>query len=445
MSINMKALLDRALEKGFSDVEIYSEVSKRASFSVFKGELDKYSVSEPMGIAIRGIYKGKMGNAYTEKTDEAALEALLDDCLSNAEIIETEESVYLYEPQDKTPVYINLSKGMAPISERIELIKGLEREAEASPYCDQLQNQYGDFESTIRIVNSKGLDVSYSSGIGYLYLSPIMKKGDDTKNEFAMTMFTEPEGLKARETMREAMYLTEQMFGAEVLPSGKYETVLSNKAMSSLLEVMAGIFSAEAADKGLSAFKDKVGQSVAADLLSIIEDPTLEGGIANVPFDGEGVPTQRKALIENGVLTGFQHNLKTAAKYKVAPTGNGFKPNFKSPVGIGATNVFIPKGEKSLEALLADVKDGLYITALEGLHAGINGITGNFSLACRGRRIENGQMTSAVHQMTVSGNYFELLQAVKAIADDLVFESMDTSAVYGSPSVWVSTLSFAGK
>lgn len=445
MSVNLKALLDKALEKGFTDVEIYSEVSKRASFSVFKGELDKYSVSEPMGIAIRGIYRGKMGNAYTEKTDDAALEALLEDCLSNAAIIETEESVYLHEPEDKTPVYVNLSKGMAPISERIELIKTLERQAEANPYCEQLQNQYGDFESTIRIINSKGLDVSYSSGLGYLYLSPIMKKGEDTKNEYVITMFTEPEGLKAEAAMEEAMALTEQMFGAEILPSGKYETVLSNKAMSSLLEVMAGVFSAEAADKGLSAFKDKVGQSVAASCLSIIEDPMFEGGIANVPFDGEGVATQRKALIKNGMLTGFQHNLKTAAKYGVAPTGNGFKANFKSPVGIGATNVFIPKGETPFETLLADVKDGLYITALEGLHAGINGITGNFSLACRGRRIENGRLTTAVHQMTVSGNYFEMLHAVKATADDFAFDSMDSSAVFGSPSVWVSTLSYAGK
>lgn len=445
MSVNMKALLDKALAMGFSDVEIYSEASKRASFSVFKGELDKYSVSEPMGIAMRGIYKGKMGNAYTEKIDDEALEALLNDCMSNAEIIETEESVYLYEPADKTPVFINLSKGMAPISENIELVKALEQKAEAHPYCDQLQNQYGDFESTIRIVNSKGLDVSFSSGVGYLYLSPIMKKEEDVKNEYIMAMFTEPSGLKANESLQEAMDLTEQMFGAEVLPSGKYQTVLSNRAMSSLLEVMAGVFSAEAADKGLSAFKDKVGQKVASEVFSIIEDPMLEGGLGNMPFDGEGVPTKRKALIENGILTGFQHNLKTAAKYGVEPTGNGFKPNFKSPVGIGATNVFIPKGKKSLEALLSDVEDGLYIMALDGLHAGINGITGNFSLACRGRRIEGGKLTFGVHQMTVSGNYFELLQAVVEAADDLIFESMDSSAVYGSPSVWVSELSFAGK
>lgn len=445
MSVDMKALLERALAKGFSEVEIYSEESKRASFSFFKGELDKYSVSEPMGIAIRGIYQSKMGNAYTEKTDEQALEALLEDCLSNAQIIETEEEVFLYEPQTKEPVRIELSHGMAPISERMALVKSLEAEAEAHPYCDQLQNQYGDFETTVRIVNSKGLDVSYSNSVGYLYLSPIMKKGDDTKNEYIMDMFTKPSELDGKKSLKEAMTLTEQMFGAEVLNSGKYQTVLSNKAMSSLLEVMAGVFSAEAADKGLSAFKDKVNAQVASEMLSIIEDPMLEGGIANVPFDGEGVQTKRKALIDHGKLTGFQHNLKTAAKFGVAPTGNGFKPNFKSPVGIGATNVFIPKGEKSLEALLADVKDGLYIMALDGLHAGINGITGNFSLACRGRRIEGGKLTTGVHQMTVSGNYFELLNAIKGISDDLVFESMDSSAVYGSPSIWVSELTYAGK
>ena len=92
------ALLDQAKSAGFSDFEIYTESSKRFSASVFKGELDKFTASEPFGIAVRGIYDGKLGNAYTEKNDEASLQLLVEDCLSNAVISEVSETAELFKP-----------------------------------------------------------------------------------------------------------------------------------------------------------------------------------------------------------------------------------------------------------------------------------------------------------------------------------------------------------
>lgn len=441
-------LLQAAKDKGFSDFEIYYESSKRFSISVFKGELDKFSASEPSGISVRGIYKGKMGNAYTEKLDAESLAFLLEDCLSNAMINETEEAVFIYEPKGEVPVLNRPESDLSNLSaaDKIELLMAAERLAEGlEANLDQVQNQYGDFATHIEIHNTKGLSVSCDNHMGYIYLSPIVKRGEETKNEHSMGLFTKSEDIRADEHMRTALEQTACMFGANILKSGSYETVFSNKAMSNLVEVMAGIFSAEAADKGLSAFKDKVGELVASEKVTLVDDPHLTTGFASVPFDSEGVPTKRKALIDQGVLTGFMHNLKTAAKFGVEPTGNGFKASFKSPVGISGTNMFIEPGQLDLESLLKAAGKGLYITGLDGLHAGINAITGDFSLSCRGFEFSEGKLGTGVHQMTVSGNFFDMLKQVKALGSDLVFDGMDSSAVYGAPSTYVGTLVYAGK
>lgn len=444
----MKDLLEKAKEKGFSDFEIYYEAAKRFSISVFKGELDKFSASEPSGVSVRGIFNGKMGNAYTEKIDTDALECLIEDCLTNAMINETEETVLLYEPTGESVGFERRPSNLSELTAEEKIKRLLEAEKACyaqEPQLDQVQNQYGDFATHIEIVNTKGLDVSYDSHMGYVYFSPIIKREGDTKNEHSMGLFINKEDVQELTHVSEAIKLTNAMFGAQILPSGSYKTVFSNKSMSNLIEVMAGIFSAEAADKGLSAFKDKVGQVVANPILSLIDDPHLPEGFASVPFDSEGVPTQRQALINSGKLTGFLHNLKTAEKFKVPPTGNGFKASFKSPVGISGTNMYLQPGKLSLEDLLKDVETGLYVTGLDGLHAGINAITGDFSLSCRGHKIEGGVLGTAFHQMTVSGNYFEMLKNIEAIASDLVFDGMDSSAVYGSPSVFAGHLVFAGE
>lgn len=444
----MKDLLETAKSRGFSDFEIYMESSKRFSTSVFKGELDKFSASEPSGISVRGIYNGKMGNAYTEKMDRESLNLLVEDCLTNAQISETEDISELFAPADSYPVLKPADSDLNAVTaaDKIEMVKRAEAAAmKMDSRVDQVQNQYGDFSTKIAIVNSKGLNLECEMAMGYIYFAPIVKVGQETKNELAIHLFRNKDEIQAERIAEKSVAKTVKMLGAEILASGSYKTVMGGQPMASLIQVMASIFSAEAADKGLTYFKDKVGQQVASPLVNLVDNPHLEAGFATIPFDSEGVPTKEKRLIDKGELTGFLHNLKTARKFGVAPSGNGFKASFKTPVGISATNFFMEPGEETLSHLLGRVGEGLYITGLDGLHAGINAITGEFSLSCKGFKIEAGQLSAPVHQITVSGNYFDLLKAVEGVADDFAFEELDSIAVYGAPSVYVGNLVVAGK
>lgn len=445
--VEINRLLTLAKEEGFSDFEIYAENTKRFSASVFKGELDKFSASEPAGISVRGIYNGKLGNAFTEKTDEESLKLLIEDCRSNAEISESEEVAEIYGAGAS---YATLASEVFDFSERsakdkIEMLKNMETLAFGlDSRVDQLVNKYGDFSTEIGIYNTRGLALTYATSMGYVYFAPILKSGDDVKNEMVIKLFKRAEEVDTEEVVKEAVERTKAMMGAQSLKSGPYETIIGNRAVSSLLMVMMSIFSAESADKGLTLLKDKVGEMVASPVVSLVEDPHLAGGFASVPFDCEGVPTQKKRLIDKGQLTGFLHNLKTAKKFNVAPTGNGFKASYKSPVSISATNLFIEAGEETLEAMMKRVGTGILITEFSGLHAGINSVTGEFSLACRGFTFEDGIQGRAVNQITVSGNFYDLLKQIDSVANDFSFEEFDSVSVYGAPSIYVQTLMVSG-
>lgn len=441
-------LLGIAKDVGFADFEIYIEKSKRFSTSIYNGELDKFSASEPAGVSVRGIYQGKLGNAYSEKMDAEALRLLVEDCKSNALISEVAEMPELYTPIGKYPVLPSHDMDLQTVTPMAKIKKLEKGEADANAYdarVDQVENQYGDSYQIIDIINTKGLDLHHEVGMGYAYFSPIVKEGDEVKNEHVIKMFRNFEEWNEKAHALESVEKTIAMMGASSIPSGAYKTILGPNAMASLLQVMVSIFSGEAADKGLTYFKDKVGQAVASELVTIVDDPHLHGGFASVPFDSEGVPTQKKTLIHKGQMTGFVHNLKTAKKFGVAPTGNGFKASFKSPVGISVTNFYLQAGDESVETLCQFIGDGLYLTALDGLHAGINAVTGDFSLSCRGFKVERGQKTSPVNQCTVSGNFFKMLLAIDKIGNDFSFEEIDSNAIFGAPSVSVGTLIYAGQ
>ncbi|CEH34479.1 TldD/PmbA protein [Romboutsia lituseburensis] len=151
-----------------------------------------------------------------------------------------------------------------------------------------------------------------------------------------------------------------------------------NEAMVSLIGTFADIFSADSAQKGLSLLKDKEGEIIANEIVTIVDNPLLEDGLASTPFDDEGVATFKKEIVSQGKLTTLLHNLKTANKANVKTTGNGFKASYSSQVGVEPSNLYIEKGEKSFDELMGLVGEGVVITDLAGLHSGANSIQETF-------------------------------------------------------------------
>ena len=175
-----------------------------------------------------------------------------------------------------------------------------------------------------------------------------------------------------------------------------------------------------------------------------MDDPHRAGSASSAPFDGEGVATVVKAVIGDGRLNTLLHNLKTAKKQGVETTANAARASYASPVGVAPTNFYFAPTEVDFEGMLAKLGDGLLITELQGMHAGANPITGDFSLAAKGFEVRGGKRAGAVAQITVAGNFYEVLENVETVGGDLEFLPPSTSC-FGSPSVLVKRLSVAGK
>lgn len=170
----------------------------------------------------------------------------------------------------------------------------------------------------------------------------------------------------------------------------------------------------------------------------------MEGGLASRSFDGEGVACKYKKVIDKGVLKTYLHNLKTARKDGVETTGNASKGSYKSSISIAPSNFYVEKGEKTLEEIIKSSDKAIMITELQGLHSGLNSVSGDFSLAALGYLIEEGKIVRPVEQIIVSGNYFEMIKNIEEVGSDLKF-GLPGEAYIGSPSLKVKSLAIAGE
>jgi PmbA protein len=215
--------------------------------------------------------------------------------------------------------------------------------------------------------------------------------------------------------------------------------------MCSLLGVYSGIFSSEAAQKGLSKLANAEGEMIASEIVTLVDDPFHKDNPMPINFDAEGSPTHRKNIIENGKLCTLLYNLKTAALAGRQTTGNASKAGYDAPVAIRPFTMYLAGGELTEEALLQKAENGVYINSLSGLHAGANSVSGDFSLQSAGFLIEGGKKTTPVKSFTVAGNFFDLLKNIIAVANNTELPAAMGMTAFGAPSVLAGGLSIAGK
>ena len=440
-------LFKRGQKEGFTDMELYQNESRSFDLRVFDQEIDHYSINEDEGYSFRGKKDGKIGYAYTEKLDKAAIDMLLDKASQNANILEKKEGeIFSGSDQYKDVEYYKEDLNEIQPEEKISLIKSLEKEAldydqrvDSVNYC-----LYSDLEFENKIINSKGLDLAFKNNIAYIYLSVIVKENDDVRTASKYHITQDFSDFDIKETAHEAVDEAVSLLGAKSLKSGKYPVILRHNVAADLLSTYSSTLSAERVQKGLSLFADKLGEKVAADELSIIDDPFLKEGFNSSPFDGEGVATRKKEVIKDGTLTTYLHNLKTAKKAGVESTGNAYRGSHKSSVDIAPTNMYIEPGDNSYQSMISSIDEGVIIVEVQGMHAGANTVSGDFSLSAFGYYIKDGKIERPVEQITVSGNYLDMLKDITLIGDDFQMR-LPGAGHFGSPSLKIKSLEIAGE
>ena len=441
-------LFKRAEETCFSEYEIYYEAGESLDIEIFKKEVDKYSLNKTMGISFRGIYKGKMGYAYTEIMDDEAIELLIEKAKSNAEIIENEEKEVIFEGSNRYEDFNGYNEELNNISPEEKIKLAMELEDEAYKCSDYVKNTggcaLGTIENERRIINSKGLDISAKVNGIYGFMEPVVTKDGKTNNSYAYKFTNNMSELDIKEIAKKSVEESLAYFGAESVKTGKYRILFKNSVSSELLQTFAGIFSADNAQKGLSLLKGKVGETIGSENLTIVDNPFLKGSLCSSPFDAEGVATYCKNIVEKGQLKMLLHNLKTAFKDSVETTGNASKASFTSPIKVAPTTLYIEKGIKSYEEMIKALGNGIIITEVQGTHSGANAVSGDFSLAAKGFLVENDEVIRPVEQITIAGNYFEVMKDSMEVGTDFKLGIPRSGSCFGSPSVLIREISVAG-
>lgn len=440
-------LLASAAQRGVAG-EVCYENGESFEASVKNGEIHQYNVADGMGLGFRVLKDGHTGTASTQILDEDALTQLLDGAVENAELVESEDRQFMYPGDDEYPELDLCNPELAAMgaAAKIEMARELERLTLAQDPRIQQVEECAVFSSVNEraLVNTLGLDVSAKAALLGGYVVAVARDGDKVNTGLKMFFTMDPAEVDlvavARAAAQEAL---DGLDGAPV-PSGKYRVLLRNDVAATMLSTFSDIFSADNAQRGLSRLKDREGEMIAAECVTLMDDPHRAGSASSTPFDGEGVATRVKAVIEGGKLNTLLHNLKTANKQGVKTTANAARGSYASTVGVAPSNFFFAPSDTGFDAMAAKAGDGLLITDLQGMHAGANPITGDFSLAAKGFRIEGGKVTGPVNQITVAGNFYEVLRDIEAVGADLEFRAPGVSC-FGSPCLLVSALSVAGK
>ncbi len=445
LKVFINKLFEKAKNSGFNEYEVYYVDRESLSINVYNEEVEKYNLTTSYGLSFRGKINEKIGYSYTEILDEDAIKMLVKNAKESALAIENEDIQFIYEGDKEYKEVNTYYKALEnlPADKLIDLALSMEREAKK---LDDRVVSFGGCgigynKAKYGIINSKGLNLENKSNLLSAYVVPIIKDGENMHDGIGYITAKSLDEVNSKKLADDGVNEALSKVGGKSVPSGKYKVIINNEAMVSLLSTFAGVFSGDAAQKGLSLLKGKEGEIIASKKVTLLDDPHLEDGLASVPFDDEGVSTKKKDIIHEGKLITLLHNLKTANKGNTKSTGNGFKNSYGSPVGVSPTNLYLKNGEKSFDELLKEVGEGLIITDFAGLHSGANSITGDFSLAAKGFYIKDGKKDCPVEQITVAGNFFNLLKDIEEVGNDLKFPMSSI----GSPSVKISELSVAGK
>ena len=440
--MNYTRLMKQALKEGFSDLEVYESYSRDLTISIFNQRVEKNEQSEMTTVTIRAIYQGKMAYLQLEnKTEKPSF--ILSNLKQNASSLTTDEEFSIFGGSDHYPVieqepidfdsYSNADK--IALLQRVETaVKAIDARIVMVPYC-----QYQESISSVRIINSKGLNVKKNNHYAAILLQAVAREQEDSQSGFEVQVKHQIKDLNTETITKSVAKKTVAMLNAKSIASKEYPVVIENEAMSDLLSAYQSIFSGESAIKKITPLLGKEGTEIASPLVTIYDAPLKKGAILNQPFDDEGVACYDKEVVNKGVFKTFLHNLKTAKYFHTESTGNGFKAG--ANVGVSGTNFYIAPGDMSKEAMIASIEEGLLITALEGLHAGVNPISGDFSLKASGFHIVKGQVVRPVSLIVMAGNFFNLLKQVEVVGSDL-FLSIEG---IGSPSIKINKIAISGE
>jgi PmbA protein len=435
-------LVKKCLKKGADQAEVFIESGRNLSIRVRDGDIETVQESATHGVGFRVFVKGKMAFSSCNDFENKALDNAIDSSVRFAANTTPDENNILPDDKGVTKVegLYDPQISQVPMEQKIELAKKVEKLAmKDSRITKSSGASFSEGEGEVFLANSNGLLKSFKESACGFGVSVVAEKGDQksTGGESCSRRFfadLKPPEEVARKAAKDAY----EMLDPQMVKTQKASVIFDPDVARSILGGILAAVNGERVLQGASFLRDKMDQKIAADLVTIIDDGTRPKGMSSVPFDGEGIPTQKRVIVDKGVLKGFMYNTIVAKRAGVTSTGNASRRGFTSLPGIGAHNFFMAAGKSSPEEIIKATKVGLLLKGVTGY--GINPVNGNFSGGASGFWVENGKISFPVKGLTVAGNAFEMLNGIDMVGNDL-----DLNRSFTAPTLRIKSIQIGGK
>ncbi len=449
LAVEAESIVRQACKAGAADAEVVIREGNEFEAHARMGALESLKDSGSRGVGLRVFLADgqgqRVGSTSSSDFTPAGIDHLVDGALALARISSPDP----FQDLPEASAFGTLDADLELFHEDVYSLPGPERieyarrvEAAALSADPRIKNSDGGSFSaatSLRVLaNSRGFTGASRSSYCGISTVPIAtgKNGEMQRDGWSSSARTLARLDSPEQVGAEAARRTLRRLDGRRVPTQRVPIVFAPEMARSLLGAMADAANGDAIYRGASFFTGKLGDQVAASSISVVNDGTLPGLFGSSPFDGEGLPTRRTVLIENGVLRSYLLNTYTGRKLGLSSTGSAARGLAGNP-GISTHNLFLPAGTQTPEEIIAAIPQGLYLT--EFLGRGINMVTGDYSRGASGLWIENGELTFPVQEIAVAGNLKNIFHDISAIGNDLEFRSSTAC-----PTLRVDGLTIAG-
>jgi PmbA protein len=410
--------VEAATGAGAGEAEAYVSRESGREVRVHGGEVESLTAATQTGLGIRAWIGQRVGYAFGTDLSEAGVRATAARAAEAAAVADEDEFAAPPRPAEfeALPGLDDPSVGEWETARVADLALTVERTAldSDSRLVGVEVALYADADEQVAIASSTGVAGEYESSSAYAYLQALAEGEGARETGLGFGLARGPRGLDPEAIGAEGAERALAMIGAGKPASRACPVVLDETVAASFAGLIGGGLSARAVQRGRSPFAGRLGEEVASEAFALHDDGREPQGPASAPFDAEGVPRRRTALIEGGRLRSYLYDTYAANREGVSSTGSAARQGYRSLPAVSTSNLVVSPGEHSLDELLAQADDGIYVTDVAGLHSGVNPVTGVFSVGASGRAIRDGGLAEPVREFTIAGELVAMLGAVSA-------------------------------
>lgn len=430
--------------KGGEEIEVACSFSRSRSIRVYDGELESMTTADNAGIGVRVLVDGREGFASAGTLEPDVVAEMLVEARDNAVFAEADPYVGIAKPDGVEPVEIDLWRDgviAMPTQTKIDMALEVERRVRsADPRISGVRVAgYSDNAGSFALASTAGIEAATEATSASVSVQALAVDGERTQTGFAYDGARDPAALDLDHVVDRAVSQSVDLIGAVKPQTTKVDLVLDQYLAATILGLVAGTLTGDRVLKGRSPFVDRVGEQVAAEGLTFVDDATDHESLGADSHDGEGLACRRVSLVTDGVLDGFLHDSYTGRRSGEGSTGSAVRGTRGLPSpGLHALSVAPRQG--TLDELIAGTDNGLLVFSLAGLHSGVNPVSGDFSVGVEGRMIRNGELAEPVSECTIGSTLQRLLLDIRTIGGDVRHLPNGVS----TPSLVIGDISLSG-